>query len=201
MFSCVHGTMLLPSLAVDSILNVRMNVCEECLCVRGDVCMCLHVAYVFLSFLVLWGVRLNIRVIVCEGMSVCTWGCTYVSTLFDDMFLLSFFSCPVGSQNRAEFQKLEDQRRLEQKEKEEKEREAMSQIDWLDFVIVETIFFDPMEENQLPEPLVCAPPNQSLLPYDAVYVSASFSHLHGVRIHGLESLLCLSFMEYDLLFC
>ncbi|KAK5163361.1 SF3a splicing factor complex subunit [Saxophila tyrrhenica] len=57
------------------------------------------------------------------------------------------------AKKRAEWVKYQEAQKVEQEEKQEKERVMYAQIDWHDFVVVETVTFDEADEHaQLPAP-------------------------------------------------
>ena len=53
------------------------------------------------------------------------------------------------SRKRAEWSKHQEAQKVAKEENEEKERIAYAQIDWHDFVVVETVLFDEDDENHL----------------------------------------------------
>ncbi|XP_063957243.1 splicing factor 3A subunit 1-like isoform X1 [Lytechinus pictus] len=55
--------------------------------------------------------------------------------------------------HRVEWEKHQERLRKKDEEEREKERVAYSQIDWHDFVVVETVDYQPDEEGQFPPPL------------------------------------------------
>ena len=58
---------------------------------------------------------------------------------------------------RVEWAKFQERERKKEEEEKEKERVAYAQIDWHDFVVVETVDFQPNEQGNFPRP----PPRRS----------------------------------------
>ncbi|PIK60619.1 putative splicing factor 3A subunit 1 [Apostichopus japonicus] len=56
-------------------------------------------------------------------------------------------------QYRVEWEKLQEKKRRKEEEAKERERVAYAQIDWHNFVVVETVDYQPNEQGQFPPPL------------------------------------------------
>lgn len=52
---------------------------------------------------------------------------------------------------RVEWAKFQERERKKEEEEKEKERVAYAQIDWHDFVVVETVDFQPNEQGKWPQ--------------------------------------------------
>lgn len=57
------------------------------------------------------------------------------------------FHLPVQVYYRVEWAKFQERERKKEEEEKEKERVAYAQIDWHDFVVVETVDFQPNEQG------------------------------------------------------
>lgn len=66
---------------------------------------------------------------------------------------------------RVEWAKFQERERKKEEEEREKERVAYAQIDWHDFVVVETVDFQPNEQGDKRTTIFCKPINVARIIY------------------------------------